>query len=87
MTRYTVVWKYSAQIELARLWLAAADRQAMTSAANDIDTELGRDATTKGVFADASLRELSVPPLRVLFNISEPDRLVTVTNVILISTP
>ena len=81
MTRYTVVWHDDAQDELIRLWLAAADRQSITNAADMIDWELARDALTKGVTASDDLRELVISPLRVLFAVSEPDRLVKVTNV------
>ena len=34
MTRYTVVWHNTARDELARLWLASSDKQAVTDAAN-----------------------------------------------------
>ena len=40
MTRYTVVWHQLAEDELLRLWLAAADRQSITKAADAIDREL-----------------------------------------------
>jgi hypothetical protein len=81
MTRYTVVWHAAAEDQLLRLWVAATDRQPIANAADAIDRELARDAATKGVFAEDDFRELSVAPLRVLFAVSEPDRLVRVTNV------
>ncbi len=40
MTRYTVVWHDDARDELARLWLAASNRQSISDAANTIDREL-----------------------------------------------
>jgi hypothetical protein len=39
---------------------------------------------TKGTLIEDQLRELSVAPLRVLFTVNQPDRLVKVTNVELI---
>ena len=45
MSRYTVVWVRSAQDELAELWLEAADRNAVTTAAQAIDQELGENAS------------------------------------------
>ncbi len=66
---------------MLRLWLAATNRQPIAHAADTIDCELARDAATKGVFAEDDFRELSVAPLRVLFAVSELDRLVRVTNV------
>jgi hypothetical protein len=80
MTRYTVVWHAAAEDQFLQLWLAAADRQLIAHAADAIDRELARDPA-KGVFAEDDFRELSVAPLRVLFSVSEPDRLVRVTNV------
>jgi hypothetical protein len=84
VTRYTVVWYPFPKSELLRMRLAASDKQAITGAADAIDRELLRDANAKGVAVDDKLRELTVPPLRVLFSVSEPDRLVKVTTVALI---
>jgi hypothetical protein len=39
--KYTVGWKPSAEQELARLWLSAPVRAAVTAAANRIDALLG----------------------------------------------
>jgi hypothetical protein len=41
---YTVVWVPSAEQELAALWMAAADRDAVTRAAHEIDQQLRTDA-------------------------------------------
>jgi hypothetical protein len=40
---YTVVWQRSAEQKLAHLWTQAADRRAVTAAANAIDTILAQD--------------------------------------------
>lgn len=48
MNRYTVVWVQSAEDELVEAWLAAEDRNAVTSATHVIDQELGTDASSKG---------------------------------------
>jgi hypothetical protein len=84
VTRFTVVWHESAKTILANLWLAAADRQSIANAANTIDWELAQDPSTKGTLGDDNLRELIVPPLRVLFSVSEQDRMVKVTTVELV---
>ena len=81
MTRFTVVWHDAAQNELARIWLDAIDRAAITNAANTIDHELSTDATEKGTTTENEVRELVVAPLRVLFGVSGPDRLVKVVQV------
>jgi hypothetical protein len=76
MTRYTVVWHQMAQDRLALLWLSAEDRSQVSAAANAIDQELAEDPTTRGVEVSPGLFELTALPLRVLFQVSEPDRLV-----------
>ncbi len=81
MTRYTVVWHASAQDELAALWTAAPDRNAITKAAHLVDVELSQDAATKGVEIAEGLRALVSPPLRILFSVDEEDRLVEVVRV------
>jgi len=81
MTRYTVVWHQGAHDELARLWLDAPDRNAVRQAADAVDRELGTDAAGKGAPVSEDLRRLIVPPLRVLFSVSEADRMVRVLGV------
>jgi hypothetical protein len=82
MTRYTVVWHVDAENELAELWLAANDRDAVTLATNTIDSHLAADADRKGIAVEGDLRLLVVPPLRVLFAVSEPDRMVRILDVV-----
>jgi len=81
MIRYTVVWPAGAEDELAELWVAAPDRDAITAAANSIDLELSADSTTKGTELSEGLRALFAPPLRVLFAVREDDRVVEVLRV------
>ena len=83
MTRYTVVWHNDALNELTSLWMASTDRRSIAAAADATDRELAQDAGLAGVTVGDDLRELLVPPLRVLFSVSEPDRLVKVTTVAL----
>jgi hypothetical protein len=81
MTRYTVVWHADAQAQLAKLWLDATDRQAVTQSADAVDAILAWDAPTKGIAVEGDLLELVLPPLQILFGVSEPDRLVKIVNV------
>jgi hypothetical protein len=81
MIRYTVVWHAEAQDRLVQIWLTAPDRKAVTSAADAIDAILAWDAPLKGTFVEGGLSELLIPPLRVLFGVSEPDRIVRIVNV------
>ena len=81
MIRYTVVWPKAAQDELAELWIAAQDRDAIASAANSIDAELSENAPVKGVELSEGLRALFAPPVRVLFAVRDEDRVVEVLRV------
>ncbi|MBI1904441.1 MAG: type II toxin-antitoxin system RelE/ParE family toxin [Planctomycetia bacterium] len=79
--RYTVVWLKRAQDELAEIWINARHRNAIAAAAYAIDVHLQSDAATKGVEVSEGLRQLSAPPLRILFSVSDDDRLVEVAAV------
>lgn len=81
MTRYTVVWHETAQDKLAAIRLRAQDRAAVSTAANTVDRELGEDASAKGSHVVANSYEFTVLPLRVLYQVSELDRLVKVAGV------
>ena len=81
MTRYTVVWVQSVEDELVELWLAANDRNDITAATHAVDKELGLDAGLKGEDLAEGLRSLNIPPLRIIFTVSEDDRLVEVVRV------
>jgi plasmid stabilization system protein ParE len=81
MTRYTVVWVDSAKDELAEVWMSSADREAVVAATQAIDGELAQDATTRGDELSEGLRSLFVPPLKVIFVVREPDRIVEILRV------
>jgi hypothetical protein len=81
MTRFTVTWVQSAQDSLARLYLDAPKPQAVTDAANAIDLLLATNPTDKGTHIQEGLYSLEAPPLRVLYSVSEQDRLVEVASV------
>jgi len=81
MTRRTVVWVSDAEAELAEIWLASASREHVTSASHTIDQALRQDADSAGNPLAEGLRALDAPPLRVLFEILDDDRLVRVLKV------
>lgn len=81
MTRYTVIWIEDASDELAEIWIAAVDRNAVASAANAIDAELAVDADLKGAALSEGLRVMVYYPLRVLFSVNSDDRTVEVARV------
>lgn len=79
--KYTVVWKPSAEAELARLWADATDRAALSAAADSVDGLLARDPEVRGESRQGSARIIVVQPLVVAFDVREDDRLVSVLSV------
>jgi hypothetical protein len=75
---FTVGWKQPAQDSLARIWVNAPDRQAVTDAANAIDRELRVDAERKGMPYPGGRRLFRFPPLSVVFEVDPGDCKVTV---------
>ncbi len=78
MTRYTVIWTQDALDELINLWMGSGDRSRVTLAVNEIDRQLARDAPMQGIETSESLRAFFAPPLKVLFEVREADRIVEV---------
>jgi hypothetical protein len=78
--RFTVTWHPSAERELAEIWIAATDRQAITQAAHVIDQLLASDPLAQGeeFYGD---RILVVLPLAVTFAVNEQDRTVQILQV------
>jgi hypothetical protein len=79
--RFTVVWRSLAQQQLAQEWIASPDRNAITAAAAAIDSALQRDPLNVGESRSNAERLAFFPPLWVLFEVSVPDRLVTVLDI------
>jgi len=61
--------------------LAANDRNDVTAATHAIDKELSSDAESKGNELAEGLRSLNIPPLRVIFTVSQDNRLVELVRV------
>jgi plasmid stabilization system protein ParE len=76
--RYTVIWRPSAERQLAEIWTAAENRQAVTDAADAIDVFLRTNPTSVGESRVADIRILAVSPLSVYYDVYEDDRLVAV---------
>jgi hypothetical protein len=76
--KYTVVWKPAAEQELAALWNAATDRNALTAAAHQIDQILKVKPEEAGESRPAGTRILVVPPLVVRYKVELGDCLVSV---------
>jgi hypothetical protein len=79
--KFTVLWTPRAEDDLASIWLDAAQRPAISAAANKIDTLLSRDPNEQGRPRFDTVRELVVPPLGVDFDVPEDDRIVYVLGV------
>ena len=74
---FGVVWVPTAQNDLASIWLAAADPDAVTRASHQIDVILAWDADHQGrAFADT--RILVVPPLLAVFDAYPDDAIAVV---------
>jgi hypothetical protein len=78
MTQYTVTATREAENDLARLWLSAPDRRAISNAADTIDRTLRFDPQIKGCDAGRGLRQLIVPPPVAEFSVEEDDRTVSI---------
>jgi plasmid stabilization system protein ParE len=81
MMRCTVVWLEDAQSDLAHIWLSEVDRNAVNLATTAIDQDLAIDPSVKGVEVSEGIRAYFVPPLRILYLVREPDRIVEVLRV------
>lgn len=78
--KFTVVWLPSAEQELARLWLTASDRAQVGEIADRIDATLSRDPLAIGESRGGHTRIVIAPPLTILYDVDEPNRLVRVWN-------
>lgn len=78
---YTVTWTPTAIGQLARLWLASANRNALNAAANAIDRVLAISPNTTGVVVFDTVREHTIPPLGFEFEVIDASRDVLVLTV------
>jgi hypothetical protein len=75
--RYTVIAEKPAESQLMRLWMRAADQQAVTDASDRIDRELANDPDTKGV-PFGFLRTYVDDPLAVLYHVDSGNCMVRI---------
>jgi hypothetical protein len=79
MNPFTVTWDDDARNELTRLWLNNPHvRSEITAASDEIDRLLAIRPLELGVEQAPNVRQYVEPPLKVLFRVSEADRLVRV---------
>jgi plasmid stabilization system protein ParE len=79
--RYTVLWRPSAEQNLAEIWTKAVDRGAVARAADSIDRLLAQDPVSQGESRAGNTRVLLVEPLGVYFDVEADDRRVWVFDV------
>ena len=78
---FQVDWMPQAVTQLADLWLAATDRNAVTAAAHVVDQTLAVDADAVGRAVFDTVREYAYPPLGVEFEVIVADARVWVLTV------
>jgi hypothetical protein len=76
-----VVWRRTAEDELAAIWLASTNRNSVTVAAHAIDQALAVDADAVGRVVFDTVREYIHPPLGVEFEVIVADARVWVLKV------
>jgi mRNA-degrading endonuclease RelE of RelBE toxin-antitoxin system len=81
MTPFTVISSDEAEAELARLWLNAKDRKAVTAAQHQIDRELASDPHRAGTELSEGLWQIRVPPVKAFYEIDDQARIVRITNI------
>jgi hypothetical protein len=79
--RYTLIWKPAVEQRLAQIWTAAADRRAVTEAADKIDEVLRTRPLAVGESRDEGRRILIEEPLVVVYRVLEEDCMVNVLGV------
>jgi plasmid stabilization system protein ParE len=71
--KWTVIYRPSAIKDLAEIWEATPERQAVTAAADEIDRLLSNSPTMAGESREGSTRLLIVPPLSAVFDVAPDD--------------
>jgi hypothetical protein len=78
---YSVAWSDIALDALAAIWLAAANRNAVTQTAHQIELELAANPNMTGTVVFDTVREYTRSPLGVEFEVIDADRRVFVLTV------
>jgi hypothetical protein len=76
-----VVWMQGAQQDLAAIWMAATDRNAVTRASHQIDLALATSPNTVGDSVFDTVREYTCLPLGIEFEVIDADMRVFVLTV------
>ena len=77
--KYEVLWDARAEADLAAVWLAVTDRQAVTFASTWFDKQLSRSPLQLGESRASSVHRLAFhSPLGIEFEVIEDDKRVVV---------
>ena len=79
--RFTVVWLKTVHEDVGNIWLSSKDRNAVTAATAEIDRELAVDAQSKGSELSEGLRVYEADPLRAVYSVDIPNRIVEVSRI------
>ncbi len=79
--KFTVVWKPQAERTLLELWLESSHRDALTRAAEEIESLVRQSPESVGESRELGRRWLFVEPLGVDYSVSVNDRVVEIINV------
>lgn len=82
MNPFTVRWTKAALDQLAEIWLAHSDREAVSRASHFIEQQLASNASNAGAELHEGLRVIKVAPLRAIYLVEE--RTVEIARVTLI---
>jgi hypothetical protein len=85
MKRYTVAYLDVPLDELASIWENATDRSLVAAAAYTADNILTSSPMRHSIHLGEGLWRLEVIPLRFYFTIREENRLIEVTNVVVLT--
>ena len=78
MTSYRVHWSAQTKRQLAGIWIAASDRNAVTRASHEIDKALARDPAGSGQKLAEGLWKIETTPLVVYYELDDANKLVQV---------
>jgi hypothetical protein len=75
---YTVVWRQRAEVQLARQWIRAANKDASSGYVEQVERILARNPKEQGESREENYRVWVYRPLLVFFHVDEPTRTVRV---------
>ena len=76
-----VVWTNDALVQLAELWIEAADPVAFNSAVRSVDSALSNSPESQGLSVAEGLRRLVRAPIEVLYSVAADRAIVEIAAV------